>query len=196
MKFLSGIVLSIGLPAVIAIQAMANDSDVSGIFTGRHETITVSAPGFGLVGIKSAKRDSSPCRMELRERPVASESTATEKLTLNKCHTKKSRDAKSAQFDDPGVFVRGLSVCLTSELRHLRPDWAGTKLFGAKVSKTDVRPLDDGREVGFERRRCAEWQEPVFCADGEIATGVTAYLRKARVDDTQIVGLSLVCEMP
>lgn len=169
---------------------------VSGMYKDRNNSINVSAPGFGVTGVGSAKKDSSPCKLSIMERSFSGQGTPSKNLALNACPVKATRVPVSAQFDAPNVFVRGLSVCLSKKSSHLRPFWTGVRLFGASVEGTEVTPLEESSNVEFARKSCSDWQEPVFCDEGEIATGVTAHFRYAKASDFQIVGLGLVCEAP
>jgi len=196
MRVLSVIAFAIALYLVSGPQVLADDLEVSGHYRVRNGTVIISAPGLGITGIESRKRDSSPCRLNLIEQPLSDGGSSLRGPSLNNCATKISRLDGDAKFEDPNVFVRGLSICHNRKMRHLNPVMIGLKLYGASVVDGTVTPLEAGREVGFQKKLCHEWQEAIFCADGEIATGVTAYLRKARVDDLQIVGLSLICSSP
>lgn len=186
--------LTILIAVLFGITAQAK---VSGIYKDRQETVDVSADGHGIVGIGSAKKDSSPCQLSIFEKALTGQQTPASEIILNQCSTIKSRSIVSAQFEQPNVFLRGVAVCLSKEgVRHLKPVWSGIKLYGAEVAGGVVTPLGDGHEVGFERFLCHDWQEPVLCGDGEIATGITAHVRKARVDDKQITGLGITCTTP
>ncbi len=206
MRRIFGVLGILGLmTAVMAAPAIAESADdteaeekapVSGIYKDRNNSINVSGPGFGVTGVTSAKKDSSPCKLSIMERSFSGQGSPSSDLKLNACPGKSSRVAETAQFEDPNVFVRGISVCLSRKASRLRPVWAGVKLSGARVEGSTVTPLGDGGEVAFARKSCSDWQEPVFCDEGEIATGVTAHFRYAKLNDFQIVGLGLVCEAP
>lgn len=206
MRKMIGLLSIIGLMTTMtATLAFAEDASaeeteekapVSGIYKKRNNSANVSGPGFGVTGVVSAKKDSSPCKITITERSFSGQGTPSKNLSLNACPGKSTRVPEGAQFEQSNVFVRGVSACLSRKTSHLRPVWAGARLYGANVDGGAVTPLEEGSEIEFARKSCHDWQEPVFCAEGEIATGVTAHFRYAKANDFQIVGLGLVCEAP
>jgi len=184
---------------------VTNTDDISGysgrrinINTGEHRfndqilsenprrSINITRTVFmGIKEIRWHEKSDKPCSMLVRTRPLdlAIDKTGYESASL--CES--SRSEKKVEFRNRRHFLRGIAACTTNKKSSSKNRLKGIRIYPARVAAsgtvTNINTFEEER-----RHHCDIWFPPVFCRDGEIASGVNIYY-----EDDIFRGVGLRC---
>ena len=64
------------------------------------------------------------------------------------------------------------------------------------IKDGQVIPMPEETDLEFARSACTEWHEPVYCPDGEVASGLRVSFKRLTYTKYAVVGLGLTCRAP
>ncbi len=139
----------------------------------------------GIKEIRWSEKGDKPCSMLVRTRALDLTIDKTGYESVSLCGSNSSE--KKVEFRNRRYFLRGIAACTTNKKSSSKNRLKGIRIYPARVAAsgtvTNINTFEEER-----RHHCDTWFPPVFCSDGEIASGVNIYY-----EDDVFRGLGLRC---
>lgn len=127
---------------------------------------------YEVVSKETAWTSNVPCVVSVSNRSL-NEYSDTNETTVDRCGDKKAESPSAAQFNSglSSPWITGIALCMN----HDRVK--GWRIYGKRLDGAGNLVSPDTWESSPKRPNCHEgdWEKPVSCAEGEVATGADVY---------------------
>lgn len=173
-------------------------SNISGFANSGETTWLAKGPGeYGIDALSWHEVGDKPCAFTVRSKSLSAGSASGSSERMNICgagfslpsnpiyNPSANGDARTVVFDgNPRHYLRGIAVCTNNDNNHRVK---GIRIYPASVG-TDGTVTNLNSNESASRTNCATWHAPVYCPNGQIASGIAV-----KHTDNEVTGIGLRC---